>query len=300
MGKLSLSPITFFIVGAAFALALISYGLFQQYLPNTREAANYREVTAKLQAEADKMPQAEKRVKKAESMVEAQAAKWRLIVARKTPTANLATGGVSLAVNGWQLIVDTKKFRNNIQRAINTQVKAGGVRVINGPYVTGVDEATPANQVLADFYNFPPLPFPVVLKELGAVTVQGTYRQIKANIEGWSNMPNYLAVADALQLTGTSPNLTGTYNLTVVGYIRGKTIFPPVPEGASTASAGGGGFGGGGFGGGARGGPGGFAPTGIPGGIPGGIGGGPPGAGGPPSFTGPSGPGAARARGGGR
>lgn len=287
MGKLNLSPITFYIVGAAFAIALFSYGLFQQYLPNTKEAANYREVTDKLKAEADKMPQAEKRVKKAEEMVEIEASKWREVVSQKTPPTSLSAGGVNLAVNGWQLIVDTKKYRNNIQRAINTQVKVGGVKVINGPYVPGVDESISANQVLADFYNFPPLQFPVVLKELGAVTVQGTYNQIKANMEGWSRMPRYLAVADALQITGTSPNLIGTYNLTLVGYIRGKTIFPPVPEGAATASSGAGGFGGGARGGNPFGGAGG-PPAFGGGGPPGFGGGGPGGPRGPRSGRGPA------------
>jgi hypothetical protein len=46
-------------------------------------------------------------------------------------------------------------------------------------------------------------------------------------------MPNYLAVADGLQITGTTPTMTGRYNLTVVAYIRGDKIAPPVPEGGA-------------------------------------------------------------------
>ena len=44
-------------------------------------------------------------------------------------------------------------------------------------------------------------------------------------------MRNYLATTDGLTISGTSPNLTATYNLVVVGYIRGSEVAPVVPEG---------------------------------------------------------------------
>ena len=47
-------------------------------------------------------------------------------------------------------------------------------------------------------------------------------------------MPNYLAVADGLQITGTTPTMTGRYNLSIVAYIRGDKIAPPVPEGGAS------------------------------------------------------------------
>ena len=85
------------------------------------------------------------------------------------------------------------------------------------------------------------------------------------NVRAYKTMPHYLAVADGLRIDGTSPNLTGTYNLTIVGFIRAKKIAPAVNEGAAAAATGG--FGGtGGFPGG-PGGPGGFGGPGGPGGA---------------------------------
>lgn len=51
-------------------------------------------------------------------------------------------------------------------------------------------------------------------------------------------MPNFLAVADGLQITGTSPVLTGTYNLTMVAFIRGDRVFPRVPDGVAAPAGG--------------------------------------------------------------
>ena len=92
-------------------------------------------------------------------------------------------------------------------------------------------------------------------------------------------MPNYLAVADGLRLDGTSPNLTGTYNLTIVGFMRTKSLAPDVPEGAAVASTGMQGMGGTGMSGippsgmpagiGTRGGPGGRPMGAMPGAAPG-------------------------------
>jgi hypothetical protein len=51
-------------------------------------------------------------------------------------------------------------------------------------------------------------------------------------------MPNYLAVADGLQLSGTTPTMTGTYNLTLVAYIRGTEVAPTVPESTGAVQGG--------------------------------------------------------------
>jgi hypothetical protein len=107
---------------------------------------------------------------------------------------------------------------------------------------------------LASFYNYPAVAYPVVVKDLGVITVQGTIEQINENVRGWRRMPHYLAVADGLRITGTAPTLTGTYSLSIVGYIRAKNneIYPSIASsalGAAGATAGattpGGAFGGG-------------------------------------------------------
>jgi hypothetical protein len=115
-----------------------------------------------------------------------------------------------------------------------------------------------ATQVVETYFNYPAIRFPVAVFDLGQVTVQGTYGQITENVRSWSDMPRYLAVASDLQITGTSPRLTGTYNVTVVAYIRGDKISAPVPEVAGAVVIGGQGGGGGvapGGGGGAPAGP---------------------------------------------
>lgn len=260
---MKLSPITIIILGIAVAVIALSYGFFWQVIPNLAEAHNFDQSRQTLQDAADQLPAANKRVAQAKALVEKSAAEWQDISAVRTPPQDISQGGISLAVNAFQLSVDTQKFRNSVQKAVNARVRIGGVKVVNGPYVTGPAVDEPASQLLANYYNFGQYPFPVVIFDLGTVTVQGRYEQILANVRAWKNMPHYLAVTDGLQITGTSPILTGTYNLQIVGFIRGKDIFPNVPEQAATSATGGrGGFGGG------PGGPGGF------GGGPGGFGGG--------------------------
>lgn len=124
---------------------------------------------------------------------------------------------------------------------------------MNGPAVPPPGDS--ATSILADYYNYPAIDFPVCIFDLGTVTVTGTAEQIYRNMEAWSDMPEYLAVADGLALNGTAPTLTGTYSLTVVAYIRGTEVSAPVPEGE------GGGGSGGAPGGGAPSGPGKTRPT---------------------------------------
>lgn len=231
---MKLSGLTFFLIGLSVALIALSYAWFYHGAPNMQMAENDRNLEAALDVEIGKERQAKKRVEEAKKLVDERTAKWRETVLARTPAPSVEGGGINLAVNAWQLTVDSQRFRNNIQRAVNRQVKIGGVRVINGPAIPSPEmEAT---SILADYYNYPVLKFPVVIFDLGQVTVQGTYKQITDNVRAWSTMPNYLAVASGLQITGTSPNLTGTYSLTIVGYIRATEVFPPVPEGAAGAT----------------------------------------------------------------
>lgn len=274
--KLSFGAIL--VLGISIAIIALSFGLFKFFLPNMQETANYREYKAQLETEANKRPAAIRRVEQAIETVQGEARSWQEIVAKRTPPPTLAAGGIDLSVNRWQLTVDVRQFRNNVQRAVNRQVKMGGVTVVNGPEVPPFSDSA-LNLVERDF-NFPAVPFPIVMYDFGTITVRGALPQIFRNVEAWSEMPGYLAVTSGLRLTGTSPNLTATYSLSVIGYIRGDQIFPPVPEVAGSGGQGGAGAGaGGGF----PGAPGGPAAPGRPGGI-----GGP---GGPGSPGGPFGPG---------
>jgi len=276
---MKLSPITIIIIGFAILLAALSFGYFQHWLPNTTEAGYYTTYASQLETEGNKLQQAKTRLKKAEEEVDRMAKSWKDVVNVKTPLPGVENRGVDVSVEPWQLVVDSKKFRDNIQRAVNAQVVKGGVKILgSGPYVPIPTDN--ASEILAGFYNYPAIAFPVVILDLGQVTVEGTYDQIMENVRSWKNMPHYLAVADGLSIQGNSPHLQGTYSVTVIAYIRGRKLFPAVPEGSapSAPAGGGGGFGGpgtpprgpGGPGGpGTFGGPGGFGPPGAAGGSPG-------------------------------
>jgi len=224
-------------------IATTSWGFFYSYMPNMKEVGMMKESKQANDEEAAKMPQAKKRYEKAISMIDEKAKAWKAIVETRTPPMDLRKGGIDLSVNPWQLAVDTPKYRDSVQRAVNAQLKKGGVKVISSPLVQTLDANLPVNQILASFFNYPALKFPVVIFDFGTITVQGTYKQILDNVRAYKSMPNYLAVTDGLRLDGTSPLLTGTYNLTVVGFIRTKSIAPAVPEGAAAATGAAGGMG---------------------------------------------------------
>ena len=237
-------------------------------MPNQEDATNKVTQANNLYAEGYKLAQSVKKKNNAIETVKAAEAAWIPIVNEKTPVQRTEYGGININVHQYKLLLDTKRFRNSIQTALNSQLHVGGVKAILGPRVPGVTDQDEPNSVLANYYNYPAVPFPVVIHDLGQVQVQGTYEQIMKNVRSWENFPHYLAVAHGLQLQGTAPTLTGTYNLSIVAYIRYDGMFGPVP-GTTAGGTAGGGPAGGGFGGPAGpGGPGG--PTSAPGGgIPG-------------------------------
>lgn len=237
--KINLHPGSIYALGIAFSLILLSYGYFHHWVPKSTEAQARSANADALIAEAQKLPQANKKVEAANTLVRGQEAAWRGIVAAKTPVPDVSRGGINLNVNAFQLTKDTTRFRNNVQRAVNKQVVQGGIKVLSLNPVPTFGLNDPANSLLASYYNYPAVAFPVVIYDLGQVQVEGTYSQIMANVRGWSRMPRYLAVVDGLALTGTSPRLQATYNLSIVGYIQSTGIFPPVREGTTLASTGG-------------------------------------------------------------
>lgn len=93
----------------------------------------------------------------------------------------------------------------------------------------------------------------------GTIKVEGTFPEILHHIALWNNF-NRIALIDGLTLSGNSPNLVGSYNITIYEFPRnadkpGKQV----PSSAGTGpGAGGGGM--------RMGPPGGGAPPGVPGG----------------------------------
>lgn len=227
---MKLSPLTIYIIGISLFSIIASFAWAQYYQVNQRQAENYRQNLEQLNAEAAKQGQADKRLQKAVDEVKKADAAWQAIVAKKTPSSSLATGGIDLSVNRYQLSVDVRKFRNSVQLAVNRQLRSGGVEVVSGPYVPGSNDTDLTGNILASYFNVATYSYPVVIYDLGQVTVIGTYKQITDHVRAWSKMPNYLAVADDLHISGTSPNLTGTYSLQLVGFMKAKSLSPDVPE----------------------------------------------------------------------
>lgn len=260
---MKLSPITFIIIGLCVCIMCLTFG-FINYAPNMKETKARNDNRDLAQTEAGKRGRATKRVEEATKIVQQEAAIWRSIVAAKTPTTDLRSGGINVSENSAQLMVDSRSFCDAVQSAVNKQLRIGGVKIVGeGPKVPEPGES--AATILADYYNYPAIPFPVVIFDLGTVTVTGTYEQICENVRAWSRMPNFLAVADGLRLEGTSPHLTGSYAVSIVGYVHAKRLFAKLPE--VPGSTGASGFGGPGGPMGRGGGPG--AGMGVPG--PGGM-----------------------------
>lgn len=256
-----LSHWTWIWIGLSISLAALSYGYFQHWSPNMAEKKSFDEQKEKLEAIVSLRGRAQTRVNDVSKEVIAASDQWSDIVLQKTPQQGLRNGGIDLSVNPWQLVVDAPKFRDSIQAAVNRQVRTGGIKVITAPTIRPFSQD--ATSILAADFNYPALSYPIMFFDLGTITVRGTMQQIMANFESWANMPNYMAVSHGLRFNGTSPVLTGTYQVSMVAYIRSDKVGAAVPEGPAPS---GGGSGGGGMGGGL--------------GAPGGPGGGPPGPGG--------------------
>lgn len=270
---MKISPLLFPMLGLVIGVAILSYMLFQVYIPTMGAANNLRAFNDALDAEANKENTAKRNLEEAKRQRQEVEAEWNEIVLAHTPPSRVEAGGIDLTVNGWQLTVDAQKFRNNVQRAVNAQLKKGGVTVVAGPTVP--EPGVSGETILADYFNYPGFQFPAAVFNLGTVTVRGTFAQISQNVRAWSSMPRYMAVVDGLNISGTSPQLTATYNLTVVAIVRADTIAPALPSGGGAAAGGAGGF------------------PGMPPGMGGMFGppGGPGGMGGPPrGFGGPGGP----------
>lgn len=272
-------------------MIVLSAALFRFWIPNQEIAQNKVSVHNAYVSEVNKLNAVLKKKQQAVDSIKLAQAEWLPYVETKTPPQSLDRGGINIDVNQYQLLLDTKKFRDSVQTALNSQLKRGGVKVLSGPRINGVTDQDAPNSILASYYNYPSAPFPVVIHDLGQVSVQGTYEQILENVRAWKDMPNYLAVAHNLVLSGTAPRLSATYDLSIVGYIRYDGIYGPVPDGGAAVAPAGAGNGAGG-----RGGAGGQPPSGIAGMSGAGGGGRPPSGGPPPSgIAGMSGAGAGAA-----
>lgn len=219
--------LAFFIMVSAIILAVG----YSQYDPTMKEVASWVTYRDGLRDAQRQFPKAVVRELDAEKRAKQAVDEWNAIAATRTLPDSLQQGGIDLSMNELQLALVVPTFRNSVQKAVNDQVKVGGVKVVNGPVVP-LPPSDPT-KILLSYFNYPGLP-PVVIFDLGTVAVQGTYQQITDNVEAWSRMPHYLAVSDGLRLQGTSPILTGTYSVSIVGFLQTdptRPIYPAVPPG---------------------------------------------------------------------
>lgn len=225
--------LAFFIMVSAIILAVG----YSQYDPTMKEVASWVTYRDGLRDAQRQFPKAVTRELDAEKKAKQAVDDWNAIAATHTLPDSLDQGGIDLSMNELQLALVVPTFRNSVQKAVNDQVKVGGVKVVNGPVVP-LPPSDPT-KILLSYFNYPGLP-PVVIFDLGTITVQGTYQQITDNVEAWSNMPHYLAVSDGLRLQGTSPILTGTYSVSIVGFLQTdpkRPIYPAVPPGGQLVTA---------------------------------------------------------------
>lgn len=230
---MKLSPLTIILIGLSVAIIAVSYGYFHSYAPKSVEISQKETELDQLVTQNRQGERVKQRVEKAIADVREKGDQWAAVVATSTPGTNIHAGGINLAVNAYQLTVDSRIYRDSVQKAVNNQLKKGGVRVVSGLRVP--DPPDDPDSIFG-YYSYPTAGTPVVIFDLGATTVEGTYSQIMANVRSWASMPNYLAVASGLSLSGTSPRLTGTYNVTIVGFIKGKAIGPKAVSGQTASN----------------------------------------------------------------
>jgi len=233
---MKISGLTIFLGFVAIAMITLTYG-FAKRQPVMKTVENWKNYRDKMRAEQAKWKQADDKVLDAAKKGQAKVAEWNQISQSHTLPSIPDPFGIDLSLDGERLAMQMPAYRNRLQAMVNNQVKAGGVTVVQGPVVPL--PPLQGDKIVASYFNYPAINTPVLVFNLGTITVQGTFQQISDNVKAWSNMPHFLAVADGLRLQGTSPKLTGTYAVTIVGFVAlppNKGIFPPVPDGARIAS----------------------------------------------------------------
>ncbi|HTQ09952.1 MAG TPA: hypothetical protein VMI31_07785, partial [Fimbriimonadaceae bacterium] len=144
----------------ALGLCVLAFAYCDQYWPHEDAAKNMTAYKESLQTQADLQRAADKRVQKAMDMVNQAAQKWQVYVGTRTPPENLPYG-INVDENPYQLVNDSQKYRNSAQRALNAQLRVGGVKIVSdAPSIP--DPGWSEKDILASYYNFPAFSFPVV------------------------------------------------------------------------------------------------------------------------------------------
>ena len=213
-----LSPLTIVIVGVAF-MAMIFLGFwFLKINPERQEIHYFSDKSSELDgiiSESSKKAAVE-RVREARQKVRDAEVAWKQVTSWRTPSA----GTINMTPNRWQLVVNTRRWHSKAEADLNRWARRGGVTLVTPARLLVPYPTDQPNDLVQYYFNYPALPFPVAIWDMGTVTVQGTWDQIMTNVRGWSQIPGYIASVRGLSLSGTGSRLTGTYGLTVVVYVN--------------------------------------------------------------------------------
>lgn len=192
--------------------------------PERQEVQAYREVNQKLDEIISPSSQenARKRVADALKAVNEAQIQWKMIAETKTPSR----GKFNLLDHRWQLTVNAQKWHAAVENDLRTWIARSGVRVVAptndrgevGPFVPFPTDN--ANDLVESYFNYPALPYPVAIWDLGTITVEGTYAQVIRHVRSWTDIPGYIASVRGLSVEGTDNRIRGTYNLVVVAFIN--------------------------------------------------------------------------------
>ena len=223
-----LSPITFIVCGIVL-IAVTWAGFWFLSMDKTKqEIASYEEYISQLDEiiSPQSVRMAEQRVESALQKVYDAQLQWKQVASLKTPSA----GRINLTPHRYQLTVNTRNWHGTVEKDLRDWIRKSGVRVLapinefgTGPFVPFPTDRP--NELVNFYFNYPALPFPVCVWDLGEITVEGTLDQILSHVRSWNNIPGYIALARGLAITGSGNRLRGTYGLTVVAYVNTEFVF---------------------------------------------------------------------------
>ncbi|MEO7453602.1 MAG: hypothetical protein ABIV13_02430 [Fimbriimonadales bacterium] len=213
-----LSALTYVIVGVVLMAMIFGGFWFLKIRREKEEIGYYAKKSAELDVinSQDSQNRAVERVRNAMQQVRDAEVAWKQVTSWRTPAA----GTFNMTPNRWQLVVNTRRWHGRAEADLNRWVRRNGVTMTSPARLLVPYPTDQPNDLVQFYFNYPALPFPVAIWDMGTITVQGTWDQIMQNVRSWSTIPGYIASVRGLSITGTGSRLQGTYGLTVVVYVN--------------------------------------------------------------------------------
>ena len=218
-----LSSLTYIVCGIVLVLITWAGFWFFSIDKTNKEIASWQAYDQKLDQVISQPSHkaASERVRKAYETVYAAEMAWKQIADTRTVSA----GRINLVPHRWQSTVNVRKWKPMVEQDLNNWVRRGGVRLLSPPAITLPVPTDVANYLVATYFNFPALKFPVVFWPIGKVTVEGTYDHIMSHVRSWSKIPGYVASVRGLGISGGGNRLRGSYDLLVLGFVNTENVF---------------------------------------------------------------------------